>query len=133
MPNPNPKTQQLSLGRGKRPKLNHQTVGMRMSPETKQNLEKIAQAYNCLYGGKPQISGLLDKIAAGELMVVPAPAIVLPPSHAESAKADIFNSKQAIKDHLEKKHFPASSSPSQTPSLESVDDPEPLGMSQHPH
>ena len=133
MPNPNPKTQQLSLGRGKRPKLNHQTVGMRMSPETKQNLEKIAQAYNCLYGGKPQISGLLDKIAAGELMVVPAPAIVLDPSPPEGPKADVFNSKQAIKDHLKGKHFPASSSPAQTLSLESLDDPEPLGMSQHPH
>ena len=133
MPNPNPKTQQLSLGRGKRPKLNHQTVGMRMSPETKQNLEKIAQAYHCLYGGKPQISGLLDKIAAGELMVVPAPAIVLESSHSESSKADIFDPKQAIKDHLKRKHLSASSPSSQAPSLETVDDPESLGMSKHPH
>ena len=133
MPNPNPKTQQLSLGRGKRPKLNHQTVGMRMSPETKQNLEKIAQAYDCLYGGKPQISGLLDKIAAGELMVVPAPAIVLeqpqPTTPKSTPKFNLFNSKQSIKEHLEKKHYQSSSQPPQKNSSEHVDDPEPLGMS----
>jgi len=73
MPNPNPKTEQLALGRGKRPKLNNETVSMRMSPETRQILEKIAQSYNCMYGNKPWIAGLLEKIGSGDLIIVPAP------------------------------------------------------------
>jgi len=76
MPNPNPKTEQLALGRGKRPKLNNETVSMRMSPETRQNLEKIAQSYNCMYGNKPWIAGLLEKIGSGDLIIVPTPAYI---------------------------------------------------------
>ncbi len=63
----------LALGRGKRPKLNHETVAMRMAPETKAALEAIAASYRCYYGGKPWIAGFLTKIAQGELIVVPAP------------------------------------------------------------
>lgn len=129
MPNPNPKTEQLALGRGKRPKLNHQTVGMRMSPETKRNLEKIAEAYGCFYSGKPQISGLLDKIASGELVVVPAPAVVLKQQKPSKSKSNVFNSKQTIKEHLEKKHYQSSSQQTQKPPSENVDDSEPLGVS----
>jgi hypothetical protein len=73
MANPNPKTAQLELGRGKRQKLDHSTVAMRMSEETKGQLEVIAQQYDCLYGGKPWIAGLLARIGAGELIIVPAP------------------------------------------------------------
>lgn len=73
MPNPNPKTEQLALGRGKRPKLDNPTVAMRMSEETKEALEKIALQYGCVYGGKPWIAGLLAKIGDGELLIVPAP------------------------------------------------------------
>lgn len=73
MANPNPKTEQLELGRGKRPKLDHATVAMRMSEQTKERLEAIAQQYDCLYGGKPWIAGLLARIGEGELMIVPAP------------------------------------------------------------
>ena len=73
MPNPHPKTEQLALGRGKRPKLDNSTVAMRMSQETKVALEKIALEYGCIYGDKPWIAGLLAKIGDGELLVVPAP------------------------------------------------------------
>ncbi len=73
MPNPHPKTEQLALGRGKRPKLNNHTVAMRMSDETQATLEKIALQYGCKYGDKPWIAGLLAKIAEGELLIVPAP------------------------------------------------------------
>ncbi len=73
MANPNPKTEYLKLGRGKRPKLNNLTVAMRMSPSTKQSLEVIASQYGCFHGGKPWLAGLLAKIGEGELMVVPAP------------------------------------------------------------
>ena len=73
MANPNPKTEQLALGRGKRPKLNNSTVAMRMSDHTKERLEAIAQQYDCLHGGKPWIAGLLTKIGDGELIIVPAP------------------------------------------------------------
>jgi hypothetical protein len=72
--NPNPQIQNLELGRGKRPKLNNVTVGMRMSPETKARLEEIAEDYGCFYGGKPWIAGLLEKIGSNELIVSKAPA-----------------------------------------------------------
>lgn len=104
MANPNPKTEQLALGRGKRPKLNNETVGMRLSSATRQNLEKIAESYDCIYGGKPWIAGLLTKIGEGQLIVVPAP----PQTPALNQK---FDSKQAIKKHLKNKHY---SSRSQT-------------------
>lgn len=71
--NPNPKQENLDLGRGKRPKLNHPTVGMRMSPTTKAKLESIAEKFGCTYGGKPWIAGLLEKIGSEELMVVKTP------------------------------------------------------------
>ena len=73
MPNPHPKTEQLALGRGKRPKLDNPTVAMRMSEETRATLEEIALQYGCKYGNKPWIAGLLAKIAEGELLIVPAP------------------------------------------------------------
>lgn len=73
MPNPHPKTEQLALGRGKRRKLNNPTVAMRMSQETREELEKIALQYGCKYGDKPWIAGLLAKIGDGELLIVPAP------------------------------------------------------------
>lgn len=98
MANPNPKTEQLALGRGKRPVLNNETVSMRMSASTRQALEEIAHSYDCIYGGKPWIAGLLEKIGTGELMVVPTPptkAMVV--HHA-------FNGKQAMQDHLTHKY-----------------------------
>ena len=73
MANPNPKTEQLALGRGKRQKLDNTTVAMRMSEETRARLEEIAEQYDCLYGGKPWIAGLLAKIGDDELIIVPAP------------------------------------------------------------
>lgn len=129
MPNPNPKTAQLALGRGKRPKLNHQTVGMRMSPQTRHHLDKIASAYGCFYGGKPWIAGLLEKIASGELVVVPAPAIILDPQESAKSNPLPLDSKQAMKKHLEQKHYPISSERDQTTASENVDDPEPLSVS----
>ena len=73
MANPNPKTEHLRLNRGRRPQLDNLTVSMRMSSETKESLKLIAQAYGCYHGEKPWIAGLLTKIGAGELIVVPAP------------------------------------------------------------
>lgn len=102
MANSNPKTEQLALGRGKRPTLNNETVAMRMSPSTRQMLEEIAYSYDCTYGGKPWIAGLLEKIGNGELVVVPAPpARVAVPEPA-------FNAKQAMRDHLVQKYQPSS-------------------------
>lgn len=94
MSNPNPKTEQLALGRGKRTKLNHETVSMRMSLETKESLEAIASRYNCFYGGKPWIAGLLEKISKGELLIVPAPPAPQP--------QEKFNARQVIKHRLAK-------------------------------
>ncbi|MEM6520503.1 MAG: hypothetical protein AAF892_05785 [Cyanobacteria bacterium P01_D01_bin.71] len=67
----------LKLGRGKRPKLNNITVGMRMSPETKARLEEIAAHYECTYAGKPWIAGLLEKIGSDELVISRTPAYLL--------------------------------------------------------
>ena len=53
MPNPHPKTEQLALGRGKRPKLDNFPVAMRMSESTRTTLEKIALQYGCKYADKP--------------------------------------------------------------------------------
>jgi hypothetical protein len=56
-------------------------------------LEGIAGDYNCFYGGKPQISGLLERIANGELLVVPAPPpkIVVPINSDQTLKASTKN------------------------------------------
>lgn len=84
MSNPNPKLENLELGRGKRPKLNHTTVAMRMSDETKKTLEELAALYGCTYGTdeeglpKPWIAGLLAKVGEGELMIVRSEADYIP-------------------------------------------------------
>lgn len=49
--------------------MSNKSVRVQMSEETKQYLEALAQEYNCLYGGKPHISGLLAHIADGRLLV----------------------------------------------------------------
>ena len=61
----------LQKGRGKRPKLNHLSLSLRMSSKTKHELECLAKDYGCMYAGKPWITGLLTKIANRELLVVP--------------------------------------------------------------
>ena len=106
MPNPNPKTEQLALGRGKRPRLNNQTVGMRMSKTTRQRLEQLAQSYNCLYGGKPQIAGLLEKIALGDLLIVPAPPSL----------PTVDSANTILNNHLEDKYYKAHKHEKNTPS-----------------
>ena len=98
MANPNPKTEQLVRGRGKRPVLNNETVSMRMSSETRQTLEEIAYSYDCMYGGKPWIAGLLEKIGTGELTVVPTP-----PART-SIPEQAFDGRQAMKEHLAQKY-----------------------------
>lgn len=75
MANPNPKLENLELGRGKRPKLNHIRLTASVSEQTKEALEAIALQYNCIYGEEPWIAELLTKIGSGELMVVPSPPL----------------------------------------------------------
>lgn len=89
MANPNPNTEALALGRGKRPKLDNETVCMRMSSETREALEQIAEQYGCIYGGKPWLAGLLRMIGSGELLVVPDPST--------------FDAKSAVKERLKRK------------------------------
>ena len=102
MANPNPKTEQLALGRGTRPKLDHETVAMRMSPTTKFTLEEIARRYNCLYGGKPRIAGLLERIANGDLVVVPRPHYDVDEVTGQSG----FEHNQVLGKTIEKKYNP---------------------------
>jgi hypothetical protein len=63
----------LLENRGKRPRLDHQTVTMRMSAQTRKVLEALAARYGCFYAGKPHIGTLLAKVSRGEILMVPAP------------------------------------------------------------
>ena len=72
MSNPNPPIENLALGRGQKPKLGHQSYKFNISPEDKDRLEMIAEAYNCTYAGKCSISSLLAKIAIYELIIAPS-------------------------------------------------------------
>jgi hypothetical protein len=76
MSNPNPRIENLALGRGQKPKLGHQSYKFNISPEDKDRLENIAEAYNCIYAGKGSISALLAKIARDELIIAPSPSYV---------------------------------------------------------
>ncbi|MEY2978056.1 MAG: hypothetical protein RLZZ435_2195 [Cyanobacteriota bacterium] len=95
MANPNPKIEHLLLNRGRRPKLDHEQVSMRMSAETKAALEALAGYYGCFYGDKPWISGLLQKVARRELLIVPAPPEDY--LHSEPAPASTKSSRQGRK------------------------------------
>lgn len=97
MANPNPKTEQLALGRGKRPKIDNETVSMRMSLSTRRAIEEIAYSYNCIYGDKPWIAGLLEKIASGQLTVVPTPPSRVP------VPQSIPTVRQSRREHIAKK------------------------------
>lgn len=96
MANLNPPVENLALGRGQRPKLGNETVAMRMSQHTREKLEQIAESYDCFYGGKPWIAGLLAKIGSEELAVVPSPKYPL--TSPESS-----NLKQAFRDRMMEK------------------------------
>lgn len=72
MSNPNPRIENLELGRGQKPKLGHQSYKFNISPEDKDRLETIAEAYSCTYAGKGSISALLAKIARDELIIAPS-------------------------------------------------------------
>ncbi|MFN9174338.1 MAG: hypothetical protein ACK58N_07450 [Synechocystis sp.] len=76
MSNPNPRIENLALGRGQKPKLGHQSYKFNISPEDKDRLEMIAEAYGCTYAGKGSISALLTKIARDELIIAPSPSYV---------------------------------------------------------
>jgi hypothetical protein len=76
MSNPNPRIENLALGRGQKPKLGHQSYKFNINPEDKDRLETIAEAYNCIYAGKGSISALLAKIARDELIIAPSPSYV---------------------------------------------------------
>ena len=101
MPNPNPKTEQLELGRGKRPTLNNDTVSMRMSQATRESLERIAASFDCFYGGKPWIAGLLEKIGSGQLTVVSTPPYLLEDSYITP------DPKPAMRERILKKCYPS--------------------------
>ena len=72
MSNPNPRIENLALGRGQKPKLGHQSYKFNITPEDKDRLETIAEAYSCIYADKGSISALLAKIARGELIIAPS-------------------------------------------------------------
>lgn len=94
MSNPNPNTEGLKQGRGKRRRENNESISMRLPTETRLALEDIAETYDAIYADKPWIAGLLRKIGSGELIVVPAPP---------TAQSSTNNRKQKIRDHILKK------------------------------
>jgi hypothetical protein len=99
----NASSQNLELGRGRKPKLNNQTVSMRMSPSTKAFLEDLAVSYGCLYGGSAWIAGLLEKIGRQELIVVPAPPVI-PESSPQLSDLD---PREAVKAKIRDRHCPS--------------------------
>lgn len=71
---------------------------MRLAPEIRAELEEIAQQYNCTYGGKPWIAGLLTKIGKGELIIVPgAPYLEKPRSKHKEQFAELVKNKHKRK------------------------------------
>ena len=84
MANSNPNTDGLALGRGRRQKLDNETICMRISPQTRKTLENIAAKYGCFYGGNPWLAGLLRKIGSGELVVMPDPDTYIPKQAAKA-------------------------------------------------
>lgn len=105
MANPTPKTEQLALGRGKRPRLDNETICMRMSASIREAIEEIAESYDCYYGNKPWIAGLLQKIGSGELIVVPKP-----PEKARSkpnpGNEQCIDRRQVMESHLKSRYYP---------------------------
>jgi hypothetical protein len=71
MANPNPRTDNLELGRGKKPQLGHKAYKLNLAPAVRRRLDKIAEAYDCTYAGKGSLSILLTKIADNRLMISP--------------------------------------------------------------
>lgn len=73
MPNYSPNTQGLKENRGVKPSLNKKEYSIKLSPEKKADLEKIAQEFGFKHGGKGSLSALLEAIADDELMLVQTP------------------------------------------------------------
>jgi hypothetical protein len=97
MSNPNPRIENLVLGRGQKPKLGHQSYKFNISPEDKDRLENIAEAYNCIYAGKGSISALLAKIAGGELIIAPSISYV-PIQHTATGNQEREKKRKRILD-----------------------------------
>ncbi len=92
----------LEQGRGRRSKEEREHVGMRLDPQVRKTIENLAQRHGCLYGGKPQISKLLERIAAGELLLVPA-ALTTPLVDVASEVAQ--SEREQIEEFVKQKPF----------------------------
>ena len=100
MPNYSPNTQGLKENRGVKPSLNKKEYSIKLSPEKKADLEKIAQEFGFKHGGKGSLSALLEAIADDELMLVQTP-----PSRRRSPGQDnnTDNDGEQYGDELHKK------------------------------
>lgn len=73
MANLNPNLENLSKGRGKKPKLEHQPFTVNLHILDKEKLDKIARSLDCKHGDKGSLSRLLSQIAHEKLMVIETP------------------------------------------------------------
>jgi hypothetical protein len=123
MSNPNPRIENLALGRGQKPKLGHQSYKFNISPEDKDRLETIAEAYGCIYADKGSISALLAKIARGELIIAPSISYIPIQNAATTSKEREKKRKRVLdQDLLDRKN--------KTRKVPSSAQNEPLGMNE---
>lgn len=75
MVNYNPKTEHLKHSqRGRKSKASKSvSFNLKVDELLVPVLEQIAVDYDCIWGGKPWLGGLINKIARAELLVIPAP------------------------------------------------------------
>ena len=86
--NPKPKIANLTnMGKGRTPIPDRVTFQISSTAPKRKKLEALALSYNCTWNGEPWISGLLDKIAEGQLLVVPSPPS--PSAHPEMTQQDL--------------------------------------------
>lgn len=75
MANYNPKTEHLKHSRRGRKSKNTKSFSFNLKVDETlvPAIEQIALDYGCTWGGKPWLGGLINKIARGELLVIPTP------------------------------------------------------------
>jgi hypothetical protein len=70
------------------------TLTVTASPETKEQLERLAVMFDCAWGDRPNISLLIERIANGSITIGKQPDLA-------AAKTAVNNAKKALRKALE--------------------------------
>ena len=73
MANYHPNIEGLKRNRGKKPKLGRREYTVKITQHNKERIEKIAESFGYTHGDKGSITGLLNAIADGKLMITQTP------------------------------------------------------------